>query len=190
MMWHWFIRRRLEDYADGVLPESNRRAVENHLAECRDCRDQVEAAAAVRSRLTRSPLPMPAADRWNLLTGRIRAGVAQVERPIRPAPGHRRWAPAGMVAAILIGLSLVLIQTLSTPKPGVEKAVVDPGTVLAELSHGDPDWFETIPEGEWRSEFTDLSAEESEEILLALYASDDHWPDPEYFEHPYAEEPI
>jgi len=92
-MSHEETRRLLDEYVDGALPARRRRQVEDHLASCGECRDELgrlgrflDTSLALRGRVTQ-----PKSDLWPLIHRRIteqtEAGTA--------ADGEAGPAPAG-----------------------------------------------------------------------------------------------
>lgn len=131
-------------YVLGALDDEDRRAFEEHLASCPDCRarvDDLRGTAAMLALLPRSEAELSAADAVpepmpdTLLPGLLRR--AQGERR------RRRWltAAAGAVAAAcLIALAIVLWPgggSSSPPRPPAQAMVAlqpNPLTVTARLT--------------------------------------------------------
>jgi anti-sigma factor RsiW len=73
---------RLSDYADGELSGAEKRAVDEHLAGCADCRQVLSELRAVSSRarsLTDAP---PAGDLWPGILGEIDGGSRRAARVV------------------------------------------------------------------------------------------------------------
>mgnify|MGYP001171178869 CR=1 FL=1 len=93
---------QLHDYVDGLLGETEQRAVERHVRACDACRAEVEALRALTARL--AALPRAIAPETDLLPGihaRIRWGsvdarVSSADATLSPAAQqHRRAGVAG-----------------------------------------------------------------------------------------------
>lgn len=98
-------RHQLQDLLDGVLPETEARAVRAHLASCRACAAELAGWERLLHTLDRMPLVEPDP----VLTERILAHVV-------PARVRRRWAAAigwsyaGAVAACAVATTVALAQ--------------------------------------------------------------------------------
>ena len=111
----------LIDAVEGLLtPEQ-----QAHLAECPDCRRQVEDLLAVLAEAKQTSVPEPSPLYWNQLSIRVRAAVAADAA----ASGWRSWLrwqvllPLGGVAALIIALMTAL------PRP--EAIIVAPDAPVA-----------------------------------------------------------
>ena len=93
-----WVRDRIDEYVAGVLPQSDVQAIDAHVAACRECILDLEAARVVASRIDSLPRTrLPSTDLWQGIAGRIgRAGLG-------------RWiaAPAWSLLAAAVLLSLV-----------------------------------------------------------------------------------
>lgn len=105
--------------AYGELQESERRALERHLASCAACRAQADAFAQLAARIpqTRPELGID-------LVRTLRARLAG-EEARRTAPGWR-WAVASVAAAALVAGAYFLINGVPPVAPGT------PGPVASE----------------------------------------------------------
>jgi anti-sigma factor RsiW len=75
-MNHQEIQDRLNDYVDGLLPESERGEVEQHLTQCEGCRQEAEALRALLTAAGALPRNvLPERDLWP----EIQAGAADQE---------------------------------------------------------------------------------------------------------------
>jgi anti-sigma factor RsiW len=81
----WY-RRRLVDYADGVLPQGQRQPVETHLSLCPACGEELAALREVPAALHGAVVPDPGNEFW-------RQQREAIGRAIRnaPAPPASRW---------------------------------------------------------------------------------------------------
>jgi putative zinc finger protein len=111
---------RLSDYLDGGLSETERSALERHLAACPACTAAVAQLGAVRERARALPDTLPSTDLWPGIAARI----AQAPQPRIDAPPARRWTfslPQLAAAALAIGLAsgggawLAARHTAATP---------------------------------------------------------------------------
>jgi anti-sigma factor ChrR (cupin superfamily) len=100
-MPHDVVNERLSDYLDNELDAAARAEVEAHLADCEECRADLEALAAVVARAGTLTDAAPAADLWSGIESRI--APAQV---LRPAFARRRFA---FTMPQLIAASLALM---------------------------------------------------------------------------------
>ena len=96
---------RLSDYLDGELSETERCALERHLAACPACTAAVAQLGAVREQARMLPDTLPSADLWPGIAARI----AQAPQPrIGAPPARRRWTfslPQLAAAALAIGFA-------------------------------------------------------------------------------------
>jgi hypothetical protein len=84
---HDVLKERLSEYLDNELDAAGRAEVESHLAECGDCRADLEALGAVVTRAGSLMDAPPSADLWPGIESRI--APPQV---LRPAFTRRRFA--------------------------------------------------------------------------------------------------
>lgn len=77
---------RLSDYLDGDLTESERSALERHLAACPTCTSALEGLRRVTRRAGQLVSPPPATDLWPGIAARIGADV----QPLAAAPAAKR----------------------------------------------------------------------------------------------------
>jgi anti-sigma factor RsiW len=96
---------RLSDYLDSGLSETERSALERHLAACPACTAAVAQLGAVRKRARALPDTLPPTDLWPGIASRI----AQAPQPrIDATPARRRWTfslPQLAAAALAIGFA-------------------------------------------------------------------------------------
>ncbi|MGZ4113630.1 MAG: zf-HC2 domain-containing protein [Actinomycetota bacterium] len=93
------VRDQLAEYAVGVLPPRERRAVERHLEWCAACRKEAEeltgAAATLAFALDPAPVPEPLLDR-------VRGAISRVVRPSSLRRGTRSAAMIAIAALVAI----------------------------------------------------------------------------------------
>ncbi|MBI4408799.1 MAG: zf-HC2 domain-containing protein [Gemmatimonadetes bacterium] len=162
------IESRLHDYVDDALSPAERGAIEDHLAECASCREQVERLRALVGALAALP-------REVLPTHDLRPGIAARIAPRRPgrlaellAPksastfwgpfaDRTLWSarvPLAAAAVVLVVLSSVLTLLLVTPirkkaaqvqAPAAQTAEA-PAAVLAEFRGAEAGYLRAIGE--------------------------------------------
>jgi anti-sigma factor RsiW len=103
------VRALLDDLVDGTLQAEERRAVEEHLKECPECRTSESGLRALLARVGALPRSIaPVRDPWPGIVERIRGGEV-VEADF--AGRSRRWYPLGAAAAaaavLIVAVSLV-----------------------------------------------------------------------------------
>jgi hypothetical protein len=97
---HAQIQRRLDDYLDGALPPGQVDAVEAHLAECAECRAEVEQLRAIVEGAAALPQSIqPPRDLWPDIDARLDV-VPLGERPLRSLR-----VPLAAAAVLLIAIS-------------------------------------------------------------------------------------
>lgn len=106
---HQRIWELLPWYANGTLGEAERRAVEEHAAQCERCREEVQACRqlgeAVRRNAAEAPTPHPA--RLSRLMSRLDEAdgpspAARLKGLLAATPKPVRWVLAGQLAALLL----------------------------------------------------------------------------------------
>ena len=133
MIRHLLIRRRLALLASGVLSDAERRAVEEHLAQCPRCRRELEELRAVVELAAADPLrraepEIPLAALVTRVQARLDAGVGSFA-----APRRWRWAlwPAAALAAGV--LALIAPRALVSPPPAPAAQISVSSTFLDRL---------------------------------------------------------
>lgn len=145
------LRERLSAYLDGELAPADAAALERHLAECAECRDELAALREVRTLLR--ALPPPALPRSFALpptaaphSARPPATWPLPDRPPRAVPAHRPGTtsarpPAAALAraaqwagslAAAIGLLLIVATAVLGANPGAPRTF---GTTAASGAH-------------------------------------------------------
>lgn len=111
-MEHREVRERLDDYAEGMLSERDRKAVADHLESCAACRDE---AAALRSLLDAAdalpPSLEPERDLWPGVRSRIAPARSGWTRVVM------RWQPLAAAAALAIVVAAALLISHRGPRP-------------------------------------------------------------------------
>lgn len=135
------VRRQLEDLLDGYLSAAGAATMERHLAKCRGCAAQLEAAKSLRQALQALPVPELSADfaaaalaeaaRRNAPAGAA-AGRSRAAPPGRSAPrrGFELWLGAAIGAAATAALMVVL---LGLPQSGQPPMIDEPAGVSLAL---------------------------------------------------------
>ncbi len=95
MARHDFWTDRLSDHLDGELPDEERRAVEEHLAGCTDCRQVAHELAEVKRRARALGGVTPPRDLWPDIRARLDGDTDVVDLTLRldPPPSFRGDAP-------------------------------------------------------------------------------------------------
>lgn len=117
---------RLSEYLDDELAADERRALEEHLARCSECRDTLAQLRGVRERAGSLGERMPEHDLWPGIAARIAAApplrvtVSDGTGDVRPAWKKRRFAfsapqlaAAALVVALLGGGSAIVLSRLA-----------------------------------------------------------------------------
>ena len=93
------IRERLDDYADGVLPEVEREEVVEHLESCVSCCEEIEALKSLVAKAGQLPEGItPSRDLWN--------GIESQLKPTRSRPRIKvewlAWGGSALLAAAAV----------------------------------------------------------------------------------------
>lgn len=119
-------RKLLQDYATRELAPELRRLVDEHLAGCETCREELALVALVVSGLSRLPASEPRPD----FNARVLAALPRQQRSLHPA-----WAL--MLLPVLTGLAWLFRAELTGPVlrllVRVEALLPLPGALSAEL---------------------------------------------------------
>jgi anti-sigma factor RsiW len=95
----------------GALAPAERQALDAHAASCARCRAEAALAAALDVALAADPGPPPSDDFTPRVIARIRAAErrrpAVTRAPAWPARLLVRFAPAGAIAATIVGVALL-----------------------------------------------------------------------------------
>lgn len=148
---------RLDDYLDGLLAESDRRALAAHARTCSRCREEVSRLRALLDDAAELPKSLePARDLWPEIADRIRQRrvvSAELHRRGPRAVWYRRvvWAAA---AVLLIALSSTVTAILMNQRsasgiadarrPVAEPA--PPGTALTHLPTWEAEYLRAMAE--------------------------------------------
>lgn len=99
----------IPEYTLGCLEAGEARQVEDHLAECTACRQELAQYQHVADNLL---LAVPARSPSPMLKGRLMARIDQLAAQRAPQPGRwqvpQRWIPAGAFAGLLLILLLAI----------------------------------------------------------------------------------
>ena len=107
------LHERLQEYVDGQLAPAETQAVEDHLATCAACREELALLRQVDDALARQPILAEPAD----LATRIMAQVRATAQPTAqllvnsqdPSPFRLRWEDAAVSAAFAWAMVTVLV---------------------------------------------------------------------------------
>lgn len=112
---------RLNEYVDGALAPSDSTALELHLAECGDCRSEVEALSSLLSRAATLERSIePERDLWPAIAADIERQRTVELMPGMERPGATLWRyryPLAAAAALLVTLSSVGTLVLTRDAP-------------------------------------------------------------------------
>src|SRR5436190_1554052 len=132
---HARARSDLSDRLDGVLDPGEARWLENHVADCTDCRALATAYEADRTALRglREQQPLPPRDLW----ARTAAAIEQESRfrDHRVATERRRRARSSALAAALVVVVAAGVLTSSQLLGGGGRGVATPGPEVAAASN-------------------------------------------------------
>jgi anti-sigma factor RsiW len=156
MMEHRDIRERLNDYAGNALSDGERTAVEDHLKDCADCRNE---AAALRTLLdAAAALPRslePERDLWPGVKSRLAPAV-------RSRPGWTRfvrWEGLAAAAALAVIVTATLLVTHREPRTVEEGPVTtEPAVPFAVLDNAGRPQSATVARMIWALEEESLGA--------------------------------
>jgi anti-sigma factor RsiW len=126
------VRALLDDLVDGTLQAEERRAVEEHLKECVECRTSESGLRTLLARVGTLPRGLaPVHDPWPGIVERIRGGEV-IEADF--AGRSRRWYPLGAAAAaaavLIVAVSLVTASLVGRERAArvAQSAERPPGT--------------------------------------------------------------
>jgi hypothetical protein len=97
---------RLSEYLDGELDNTERAALEAHLATCGHCYATLAELREVVARAKTLENREPVSDLWPNIAGTIRRGVVTARPPVRPS-AHRFSLTVGQLLAASIALVLL-----------------------------------------------------------------------------------
>jgi hypothetical protein len=123
-------------HCEGALSEPEHREVEEHLAQCADCREQARQIASLRTGLMDPRLFEPQKDlAWQLLPQRL---AARVGRP----PARKGWFPLNMgsvgwglslAASVLFACGLIWLANRQLPAPEQPRVAAGNEAVLNRM---------------------------------------------------------
>lgn len=126
------VQSRLDEYCDGELNPTERRAVEDHLNGCESCREELRRVRALvdRARALRHDL-QPSQDLWPRIAHDIagRRRDRRVLLPLRSAVPSRRMRMTMIVSACLLLAVGIWIVVRGLPDSGSGRIVEVPDTV-------------------------------------------------------------
>jgi hypothetical protein len=123
------VKDHLVLHAEGQLPAEQRILVENHLASCARCREEVADIGKILSWLADPELFAPPEDySWELLPRRLAERVLAAASPARKRlsdrPGLTGWA-LGLAAAFSLAFGLVWLARRQTSEPAAPVVQVE-----------------------------------------------------------------
>jgi anti-sigma factor RsiW len=123
----------LDGYHDGELGAPERQRVQQHIAQCRRCKSDLDSLEAVGGFVRAAIAGTPEPDLWRGIERRLPPQRAPVNR----APSRRRWMrPLGAAAAVAAAAAIVLLVT-EAPLP-VSTDSGARGVVRSVYSHDRP----------------------------------------------------
>ena len=126
--------QRLDDLLDGRLHALGRKAIEEHVGRCPDCRRRHEHAVALMESLRR--LAPPA-----LHPGFIDQALSRATRPV-PVAARSKWRPVlgmALAASLVLGVALgVFLATRPDPVQAVVLTIDQPETVRLMFNSAKP----------------------------------------------------
>jgi anti-sigma factor RsiW len=130
------VRALLDDLVDGTLTGRERREVEQHLAQCAECRTSEAALRALLVRVGALPRRIaPARDPWPGIASRITAG-AIIEHDF--AGRSRRWYPLAAAAAaaalLILAVSLVTVVLVGRERAAVDARATGPSRAVPAVT--------------------------------------------------------
>ena len=129
---------RLHDYADQALAPHEAAELERHLADCEDCRAQVERIRSLTASLAAlAPEAEPARDLWPALAARLEAEGHDEPARVIPFPAHRRAAPAAVWLQRAAAAAVLFVGGIGVGRATLSRAA-DPSspTVLPPVLAG------------------------------------------------------
>lgn len=119
---------RLSAYLDDELGREERAEMEAHLADCPDCRLDLDGLRAVLTRARSLDARGPADDLWPAILTRIEAGADVVPIGVARAPRERRFA---LTLPQLVAAGVALMLTGAATSWFVLGGTVDPAPAVA-----------------------------------------------------------
>ncbi len=122
------VQAALVEYLEGQLPAGEQDRITAHMKGCSRCAAERISLEKTLTIMSRREFPEPDERFWMELKGRVREGIRDDRAPSRrsaPAPA-RTWAPAAIVAAMVVFVFLWWAQPPLPPVPG-------PGPMLSDL---------------------------------------------------------
>lgn len=135
---------RLSEYIDATLAETERAALEAHLATCDECRTTLAALRRVVARAGALDDRPPAADLWPAVATRIGRASAPVSLAERRAARRRisftvpQLAAAAVALALLSGATAWLSLRQHTPGQAAQTTTATPQMTNAGTYESDP----------------------------------------------------
>lgn len=118
------IREQLPELLHGRLGPSERAVVEQHLAGCAACRDELDVLRTARAVLIAAPTP-------RLDHAAIAAAVSRARVQVEPRPVRWRWA-AAITVIVLGGTSVATAVRSFRGEPAIDSTYVTGPAVVAQ----------------------------------------------------------
>lgn len=107
---HDSLREALGAYALDAVDGPEREAIEVHLADCAECRDEVDRHRGIAAMLAEADAPLPAG-LWDRVRSEISVGESPAGSNVVAIETRRRWPGILSAAAVTVLVALVGIQT-------------------------------------------------------------------------------
>jgi len=136
----FFIRRKLYDYLDNALSDSDSDKVKLHLASCVSCRSQSERIARIIEVTEKKVTPQVSDEFWKNFKAGLYTKIAQRLVPVEEAkPQVNYWLrPAWMLSTALVIVLTVnfYFRSNSLYVSNSDAAIVNEAILLEEVSPG------------------------------------------------------
>ena len=150
---HIFWSRRLDEYVDGELNDTGAVEIEEHLAGCAACREELGLLTELRDAVRGLPAEIqPSRALWQGIEARIapgahalgtRGGVAADSRPERGRMGRWRWPAAAAAILVLVssGTTALLLRQAAVD---ARLAQASPPVGLAAFASSEAEYESTV----------------------------------------------
>lgn len=164
-MTHDELRDLLGVYALDAVDDAERRLIDDHLAACAECRDEVDRHRSVAALLSEADAAVPAG-LWSRVESDLRGRDASA---VRTLP-RRRWSLPAMSAAAAALVALVGVQTVRLDTAKDRLAAAEQRTAVLEqaLAAGALDEVARLAAADPRSRTLALAGEGGGGVVILL----------------------